>query len=103
LNQDVQGRTRFQLLQNNAANKEGRLFFSGINNNNLLYGKGRLITVVTSTLTTVSVISCAAASQFIATTACRRRRNAQVFDQLQKQLGDDRMMVDYFSPTQVQS
>ena len=104
---EAQGRARIPFRGsafNNGAvdKKDSRIFYYG---SSLLFGKGRIVTIVTSTLTTTSIITCATSAQFISTTACRRRRrNAQVIDQLQhQQQDDDRMMVDYVSPTQVQS
>ena len=96
LDQESEGRIKSsQLLPNDFvdSSKEGRLFMFGTNSNNLLFGKGRIVTIVTSTLTTVSVKSCAAASQFIATTACRRRRR-DATNQIRQQ--------DDVSPSQVQ-
>jgi len=97
-NEEVQGRVRvpFRVLKNQVVpvDKEGRFFFfsnsNSLNSFNLLSflrtstSTTTILATVTSTLTSASVLTCAAASQFIATTACRRRRYAEIIDTIQE-------------------
>jgi hypothetical protein len=114
-NGQVQGRS--QMYQLGSKNKiidskhqqDGRLFFPGYstktyNNFNLLslfrtsISTTTVLSTVTSTLTSVTVKTCASAAQFISQTACRRRRYAKIF----KELMNDRPDAVIVSPSQVQ-
>jgi len=89
-NEEVQSRVRVPLRvlkhQVVPVDKEGRFFFNSLNLLSLLRTSTSTTTIlatVTSTLTSASVLTCAASSQFIATTACRRRRYAEIIDAIQ--------------------
>lgn len=97
-NGEIEGRAPFRVLQNKVAlDKEGRFFFFANSNSNSFSNYNLLsllrtststttiLATVTSTLTSATVISCASAAQFIATTACRRRRYAaEMIDSIQE-------------------
>lgn len=85
LNEEILGRAPVQGFKTNAVaavdNKEARLFFL----NNLLNllrtstSTKIIISTVTSTITSATVKTCAGSAQFLATTACRRRRSVDDF------------------------
>ena len=82
--EDVQGRVPFQGLKNRivANNNDGRFLFGSYNFFSLLRtstSTATVLTTVTSTITSATVKTCAGSAQFIATTACRRRRSVEDF------------------------
>ena len=96
-NEEILSRAPVQGVKTNAAaavdNKEARLFFLS-NMLNLLRTSTSttiIISTVTSTITSAEVKTCAGAAQFIATTACRRRRSV-----------DDLADAALVAPSQVQ-
>ena len=102
-NEEILSRAPVQGLKTNAAaaaaaaaavnNKEARLFFLS-NMLNLLRTSTSttiIISTVTSTITSAEVKTCAGSAQFIATTACRRRRSV-----------DDLADAALVAPSQVQ-
>ena len=79
-----------------ADDKDARLFFlSSLSSYNWLSlfrtstSTTFIFSTVTSTLTSATVVTCAASSQFISTTACRRRRSVEEFAALQQGRVDD--------------
>jgi hypothetical protein len=100
MNEEALARVPFRGLKKKVVDdKDARFFFLSSSYNFLSLFRTStsttyIFTTVTSTLTSASIKTCAASSQFISTTACRRRRYLEEIDAVKQ----DRIAV---SPTQV--